>query len=219
MTFENLYVGNKEDTVENFFATMIADGNYEREIIEDNIKKYSEDILICFFDKTKFKFENVEFEEYFLYAISALGYTKLIDKFKNEIYFEWLNEMLFNSLNTKHFKTASYLLKTFGINNFEITEDLIGIIKRYNLSKVLLVLLKNNKNVSSIDWKEWFKDVNEFSDIIETYCHDVIFSVMPYEYQTLLLELMNERKGYADVRLSDKCKKFKEVAVDCGYDF
>lgn len=187
--------------------------------IEDNIKKYSEDILICFFKKTNLKFENVEFEEYFLYASSALGYTKLIDKFKNEVYVGWLNDMLFHSLKTKHFKTSSYLLKTFGIINFEISEDLIDIIKIHNYSKVLLVLLKSKRNLTNIDWKEWFKDVNEFSAIIETYCHDVIFSIMPCEYQNLLMELMEQRKGYVNVQLSEKCKKFKEVALDYGFNF
>lgn len=209
----------KKDTVENFFATMIADGNYERELIEDSIKEYSEDILISFFDKTKFKFENVEFEEYFFYAICKLGYTRLIDKLKGGISLSWLNDMLSNTLSEKRFKTAFYLLKTFGINNFEITEDIIDIIKIHNYSKVLLVLLKSKRNLTNINWKEWFKDVNEFSDIIETYCHDVIFSVMPDEYQTLLVELMEQRKGYVDVQLNDECKKFKEFAVDYGYDF
>ena len=188
-------------------------------VIEDNIEEYSEETLINFFEKTNFEFINTDSEEYFLYAVAANGYTKLIDKLKTTVSDDMLNEMLYYSLSRKHFKTAAYLLKEFGTNNFEITKDILETIKTSNLSKVLLVLLKNKNNISNIDWKEWFKDLNEFSDIIETYCNNVIFSEMPYDYQILLMEFMEERKQYTSITLSEKCGKFKEFANNYGYDF
>ena len=185
---------------------------------KDVFECYSEEVIISFIDKTNF------ITEHFIYGAAAYGYTKLIDKLKDIISVDMLNSMLFYALsddygNKVRLKTASYLLKTFGINNFDITSDIFYYIKKNNLSNVLLVLLKNKNNVSSIDWKMWFKDTDEFSDIIETYCYDVIFSVMPYEYRTSLMELMEERKSYVKLKLNDKCTKFKEFADDYGYDF
>ena len=209
LTFETLHLIN-------IFCT---DSDY----YNDMFINCTEDSLILAWDNCK-ELVDGDFDINFLYNASAFGCIKLLEKLKEYIQPHMISDLLYFAISREYghkisLKTAAYLIKEFGINNFKLTSDILEAIKSNNLSKVLLALLKNKENLSDIDWKEWFKDVNEFSDIIETYCSDVIFSIMHYEYQILLMELMEERKGYVDVQLSDKCANFKEVAVDYGYNF
>lgn len=183
------YLTSKDLTFEtlrliNLFCTDIE--NYT-----DIFMDCSEDSLVLAWNNCK-ELVYSDFDICFLYNASVFGYIKLLKTLREYIQPYMLSDLLYFAIAREyghkiHLKTAAYLIKEFGINNFKLTPDILKVIKENNLFKVLLALLKNKENLSDIDWKEWFKDVNEFSDIIVTYCNDVIFSLMPYDYKTLLV--------------------------------